>query len=79
MDPYRINFDNCIKLNKTTMTAMEFGGNINNETILILPATSFPFSRYDDEEYYDDSTPWFNVCGPIVLLLRELARHRRSW
>ena len=78
MDLRKINFDSCIKLNKTTMS-IHFGGNVDNETILILPAKSFPFSRYDISEYYDNSTPWFNICGPIVLLMRELARHRHAW
>ena len=78
MDLRRINFDNCIKLNKTTMS-IELGDNVNNETILILPAISMPFLSYDYKELYENDTPWFNICGSIILLLRELGRYRHAW
>ena len=78
MEFRRINFDNCITINKSTM-AMNFGGNVANETILILPAISFPFVSYDNDELYDNSKPLFNMCGPIILLMRELGRHRHAW
>ena len=78
MDFHRINFDDCIKLNKTTMT-LKFDNYINNETIVVIPASILPFVRYEIDEYHDDRTPWFNICGPIVLLLRELAKYRHAW
>ena len=78
MDIYGINFDNCLKLNKTTLT-MNFNNHVINETIVVIPANVFPFVRYEPEDYYDNSTQWFNVCGPIILLMRELARYRHSW
>ena len=73
-----MNFDNCIKLNKSSMI-MKFSEYVNNETIIVMPAKLFPFVRYEDSEYHDDSTPWFSVCGPIVLVLRELAKYRQAW
>ena len=80
MDLYasRINFDNCILLNKTTMT-IKFSEHVNNETIVVIAANVFPYVRYEEDEYYDNSTDLFNVCGPIMLLMRELARHRQAW
>ena len=78
MDHYRINIDDCIKFNKTTMT-MKFSDHVYNETIVIEPFKLFPFLHYEDEDYNDESTPWFNVCGSIILLFRELARFRHAW
>ena len=78
MDFHRINFVNCIKINKTEMT-MNYRDNFNNETIVLLPAKLFPFVRYEEEEFFNISTPWFTLCGPIVLLLRELAKLRHAW
>ena len=75
---YRINIDDCIKFNKTTMT-MKFSDHVNNETIVIAPAKLFPFVYFEEEEYNDESTPWYNMCGPIILLFRELARFRHAW
>ena len=67
-----------MKLNKSTMT-QDYRDTFNNETIVILPAIFFPFVRYEGKEIHDDSTPWFNICGPIILLLRELAKLRHAW
>ena len=78
MDSLRIISDNCIKLNKTTMT-MKFSDHVNNESIVVLPASVFPFVRYKYEQYYNDSTLWFTICGPMILLMTELARLRQSW
>ena len=77
MDYHRINFVNCMKINKSTMIK-NYGDNFYNETIVILPTKLFPFVRYEEEELYNNSRPWFTLCGPIVLLLRELAKLRHA-
>ena len=78
MDYSKISINNCIKLNKTTMI-INYGDHVNNETIKVVPIQMFPFIHYNDEDLNDDSTSWFNVCGPIVLLLRELTKFRHAW
>lgn len=79
----RINFDNCIELNKTSMM-IKFSEFVHNETILVLPGKTSPFVNYREEDYYDtfdgeENSSWFNLCGPVILLFRELAMQRQSW
>ena len=78
MDVNDVKFDDCIKLNKSTMT-LKFSDHVNNETIVIIPTSIYPFIRYNFDQYHDNSTPWFYVCGPLILLMKELAKYRQSW
>ena len=76
MKTVSLNSDNCLILDKSSMI-IKFTEFTSNETIKLVMAKFLPFVSYDLQEYHNDS-PNFALCGPVMLLMRELAILRQA-
>ena len=56
----------------------KFTENVNNETIIFMPALSQPFVNYDIG-YYTSKDKYLDFCGPLIILMKELAKLRGAW
>ena len=69
--------DNFVVFNKSSMR-IKFTENETNETITFSPASHSTLINYDLKEWFGESNV-FTIYGPFMVLLRELAKYKRSW
>ena len=69
--------DNFVVFDKKTMR-IKFTENETNETITFLPVAYSTLIDYNLNEWFSDSK-FFTIYGAFMVLLRELAKYKRSW
>ena len=68
---------NCIAFDKTSMRA-KFTENPINESILITVSNIVPYITLSNQEF-DSNKQFYLICGPLILLMKELANAKNVW
>ena len=69
---------NCIVFDKTSMKT-KFTDNVSDETILVALTPINPYVSYSIDQYNYSNTTEFSICGPLMLMMKELAILKNRW